>query len=147
MTVKGINVKSLLFAGFVASYLMFFIDKWFGGFIGLFGAYPGTSSIWWMVEHHIDGIIFALAFAWPFIYKILPGGGCLKGLIFGLAWTIALGITALIAGALGAELFKQMPMAFKPFVSNLLLHMAWGFFLGILYTPPKEREVVTEGKT
>jgi len=125
---------------------MYFIDNYFAGFLGLFGAFPGTGSIWWMIEHHIDGIIFALIFAWPLMYKLLPGGGWLKGLIFGIIWTVALAITSLIAGALGATAFEQMPMALKPFVSSLLLHSAWGFFLGVLYTPPKEREVVAESR-
>ncbi len=146
MTVKGINVKSLLFAGFVAGYLMYFIDRYFAGFLGLFGAFPGTSNTWWMIEHHIDSIIFALIFAWPFIYKLLPNGGWLKGLIFGFFWTIALSLTALIAGALGATIFQQWPMGFKPFISNLVLHMSWGFFLGVLYTPPKEQEIAAEGR-
>jgi hypothetical protein len=99
-----------------------------------------------MIEHHIDSIIFALIFAWPFIYKLLPNGGWLKGLIFGFFWTIVLAVTALIAGALGATIFQQWPTGFKPFISNLVLHMSWGFFLGVLYTPPKELEAASEGR-
>lgn len=136
MTVKGINVKSLLFAGFVSGYLMYFIDKYFGGFLGLFGMFPGTDNLWWMIEHHIDSIIFALAFAWPYVYRRLPGDGWFKGLGFGLIWTIALTITSVVAGALGSDVFKQMAkLSVSSAVNMLILHLVWGFFLGILYQP------------
>lgn len=135
MVVRGINFRSLVFAGFAAGYLMYFVDRWFAGFLGLFGAYPGTDSAWWMLEHHIDSILFALLFAWPFVYNRLPNGGWLKGLVFGFAWTVALAIVAWVAGALGAGMFQQMPMTAAAMISNLLLHLLWGFLLGVLYTP------------
>ncbi len=135
--IRNINFGSLVVAGFVASWIMFFVDQWFAGTLGLFGAFPGTSSAWWMLEHHIDGIIFALLFAWPAVYGRLPDNKAVKGLTFGLAWTIALGIVSMIAGALGATRFAQMPMTAAALISNLLLHLVWGFFLGVLYNPPK----------
>lgn len=133
--IKDINFGSLVVAGFVASYIMFFVDQWFAGTLGLFGAFPGTSNAWWMLEHHIDGIIFALPFAWLAIYRRLPGPKPVKGLVYGLAWTIALGIVSTIAGALGATRFAQMPMTAAALISNLILHLIWGFFLGLLYVP------------
>lgn len=143
--IKNINFGSLALAGFVGAYAMFFVDLWFDGFLGLFGAFPGTSNAWWMLEHHIDGIIFALPFAWPALYYRLPKNKIAKGLSYGLIWTIAVGIVSLIAGALGAARFNQMPMNAAAFISNLLLHLVWGFFLGVIYTPPKtEAEYATE---
>ncbi len=145
MTVKGINVKSLLFAGFVAGYLMYFVDKYFGGFLGLFGMFPGTSNIWWMVEHHVDSIIFALLFAWPVVYDRLPGPCWVKGSIFGFAWTIALMIITLIGGALGSETFQAMSQFNVATGFNMfILHIIWGFFLGALYHPPQTPPPVTE---
>jgi hypothetical protein len=136
MTVRGIHLKSLIFASLAASYLMFFVDKWFAGTLGLFGAFPGTSSTWWMIEHHLDGILIALLFAWPFLYTKLPGPGWGKGLVFGIFWNIALIITALIASALGANPFSQMPSSAGAVITGFLLHMIWGTLLGALYNPP-----------
>lgn len=146
VTVRGINVKSLLFAGFTAGYIMFFVDKWFAGFLGLFGSFPGTSNPWWMLEHHIESIIFALLFAWPVIYKFLPGPGWFKGMIFGIGWDFALMITTVVAGALGATIFKAFHITIIVFINELLLHIVWGFFLGALYTPPQQERVLVESR-
>ncbi len=146
MVLKGINFKSLVLAGFVAGYVMYFVDKWLGGFLGLFSIFPGTKNAWWMLEHHIDGIIIALLFAWPAVHQKLPGGGWLKGSIFGLAWAIVLFIIMLIGGALGSKAFQQIPVNATVAISNFLLHIIYGFFLGILYVPPAE-ERTTERLT
>ncbi|MEJ2722241.1 MAG: hypothetical protein P8181_14065, partial [bacterium] len=130
--------RSIVFAGFAAGYLMFFLDMWFSGLFGLFGIFPGTSNAWWMLQHHIDSIIFALVFAWPAVYTRLPGGGWLKGLAFGLLWAVAYFIVSTITGQLGAELFQRMPLSFAAAISALLLHALWGFFLGVLYVPPQQ---------
>lgn len=143
--IKNINFASLVLAGFVGAYVMFFIDQWFAGFLGLFGAFPGTSNAWWMLEHHIDGIIFALPFAWPALYYRLPTSKIAKGLSYGLLWVIALAIVSAISGALGAARFSQMPMTASAVISNLLLHLVWGFFLGVIYTPP-QTEYATEDR-
>lgn len=140
--IKNINFASLALAGFVGAYAMFFVDLWFDGFLGLFGAFPGTSNAWWMLEHHIDGIIFALPFAWPVLYHRLPKNKVAKGLTYGLLWTIALGIVSMISGALGATRFNQMPMNAAAMISNLLLHLVWGFFLGVIYSPPQTEYAV-----
>jgi hypothetical protein len=137
MTVRGINVKSLVFAGLTAGYIMYFVDRWFQGTLGLFGAFPGTSNPWWMLEHHLDSILFALAFAWPALYGRPPGAGWLKGLVFGLAWTILLSVVSLVAGGLGAETFQQIPRGTGPMASMIVLHLVWGFFLGVLCSPSR----------
>jgi len=136
-TISGINFRSLVVAGFVAGYLMFFIDHWFSGLFGLFGFFPGTSSPWWMLEHHIDSIVIALLFAWPVIYGIMPGPGWFKGSVFGLLWGIAFIIVELIAGALGAKAFKQIPFNAYFVFTSLILHVIYGFFLGAIYVPDK----------
>jgi hypothetical protein len=136
-TVKGINFGSIVVAGFAGGYVMYFVDHWFAGFLGLFGAFPGTSNAWWMLQHHIDGILFALIFAWPLIYNILPGGGWLKGLVFGIAWTVLFAIVAMIAGAAGVKMFQGMGMSAAVIISNFILHGIWGLVVGMLYNPPK----------
>lgn len=142
MVVKGINFKSLPFAGFLAGYIMYFVDKWFVGFLGLLGAFPGTDSAWWMLEHHIDSIMIAFIFAWPALYNILPGGGWLKGLIFGFLWWILLTIVSFITGALGAEMFQQMAFSATTVISGIILHLIYGFFLGVLYVPAEPSKAV-----
>ncbi len=133
--VKNINFKSLVFAGFAAGYIMYFVDFWFAGLLGLFGLFPGTKDTWWMITHHIDAILIGLLFAWPAVYGKLPGASWLKGLVFGLGFWILTLIVGFIAGALGAKMFSG-GMPGSAVVSSLLLHLVYGFFLGVLYVPP-----------
>lgn len=138
MTLKNVNLKSLAFAGFVAGYVMFFVDKYLGGTLGLFGMFPGTESPWWMLEHHIDGIIIAIPFALPAVQRTLPGRGWLKGTIYGFLWAIVVTVVMLVSGALGAGMFAQMTLSVSWAISTLLLHMVYGFTLGAIYLPPGE---------
>lgn len=138
--IKGIDLGSLVVAGFVAGWMMYFIDHYFNGLFGLFGMFPGLNNPGWMIKHHIESIIFAIPFAWPFIYERLPGSGWLKGIVYGfLWWLFLLLILGWIAGALGAIPFQQMaPSSAAGVITAILLHVIWGFFLGILYNPPEE---------
>ncbi len=133
MVIKGINFKSLVIAGLLAGYIMFFVDEWFAGTLGLFGIFPGTGNPWWMLTHHIDSIVLAVAFAWPPVYSHLPGRSWLKGLTFGLLWFIAVLITTIVAGALGSKMFGAMQYTAAIIISMLLLHLVYGFFLGAFY--------------
>jgi len=141
MAIKGINFKSLLVAGLVAGWMMYFIDHWFAGFIGLFGIFPGPSNWGWMLTHHVESVIFAIPFAWPAMYNKLPGSGWFKGAVYGfLWWLVFLVIVALIAGSLlGAKpIAGYAPTSFVLIVNGFLLHVFWGFFLGALYNPLDE---------
>ena len=138
MVVKNVNFKSFLFASLVAGYMMYFADHWLKGFLGLFGMLPGTTSTWWFITHHAEAIIFALPFVWPAIYSRLPGGAWLKGLIYGFLFWLLVTIISLISGALGAVIFKQMGMSGAGIITRILLHLVYGFFLGVLYNPPAE---------
>jgi hypothetical protein len=144
MTFKGINVKSAVAAGFVAGYVMYFVDHWLAGFLGLFGSFPGTGNAWWMLQHHVDSILFTLVFAWPAVYALLPGRKWFKGLTFGLVWMIGVTIIELIAGALGAQPFGHALFTFQILLTSLLLHLVWGFFLGVLYVPPAREQTGSE---
>jgi len=138
MTIPRVNFKSLLVAGILSGYGMYLVDHWFTGFLG-FGMFPGTEDAWWMLTHHVDSILFALPFAWPVLYESLPGSGWLKGLAYGfLWWVVMLFILGMIAGALGAEPFQQAaPEGATGVVTAILLHLIWGFLLGVLYNPPE----------
>lgn len=138
--IKGINFGSAVVAGIVAGYLMYFTDKMFAGMFGLFGMFPGTGNPWWMLTHHVDSIIFALPFAWTAIYQKLPGARWFKGVVYGfLWWLFPFFILSLIAGALGAQPFGMyVPKSAAIFFTGLILHVVWGFFLGIVYNPPAE---------
>lgn len=139
MVISRINFKSLLVAGLVAGYVMFLTDKFFAGVFGLFGLFPGTENGWWMLTHHVDAIVFALPFAWPAVYEMLPGEGWVKGMTYGfLFWLIFPFIVGMIAGALGGEYFQQMEASASIVVTMILLHLVWGFFLGVLYVPAEE---------
>ncbi|RME00122.1 MAG: hypothetical protein D6814_04210 [Calditrichaeota bacterium] len=135
MVVKGINFKSYPFAALVAGYMMVFVDGWLKGFIGLFGIFPGASNAVWFITHLMDSMVFALLFAWPAVYNKLPGGGWLKGMVFGFLFWILVSIISFISGALGATMFKQMQFTASAAFSGILLHLVYGFFLGILYVP------------
>lgn len=135
MVLKGINFKSLLFASLAGGYVMFFVDHWLNGFLGLFGQFPGTDNTWWMITHHLDGIFLALPFAWPVVYNRLPGAGWLKGLTYGFVLWVAISIIAFVAAAGGAVIFQQFKMSGVGVISGIFGHLVYGFFLGVLYVP------------
>lgn len=140
-TVKGINFWSMVFAGFTAGYLMYFVDFWFNGTLGLFGVFPGTADPWWMITHHVDSIvIFGLLFAWPAVYNRLPRTRWVKGIVYGFLVWLLVSIITWIAGALGAKFFANASMSMAMVLSSLLLHLVYGFVLGVLYNPPAEKE-------
>lgn len=137
-TIKGVNVKSLFFAGFMAGYVMFFLDYWLAGFLGLFGVFPGTKDVWWMILHHVDSIfLFSLAFAWPTLYRRWPGSGLVKGLVYGLVLWIVVVVVMLVGGALGAKMFSGPAPGFSFMASQFILHLVYGAVLGALYVPPE----------
>lgn len=140
MVISRINFKSLLVAAILAGYGMYVIDYRLAGALGLFGMFPVNDG-WWMLTHHVDSILFALPFAWPLVYESLPGSGWLKGLVYGfLWWLVVLLVIGSIAGALGAENLPQ-PGSAGGIISVILLHLVWGFLLGVLYVPAEEESV------
>lgn len=144
MTVRGLNFKSIAFAGIAAAYVMYFVDTWFAGTLGLFGAMPlgkAGEAAWFgnMLTHHFDGILFGIVFA-LLCYSWLPGSGWLKGLIFGVILWLVISILTFVAGALGAAMFKEMKITAAGVISNLLIHVIYGVVLGVLYVPASESE-------
>ena len=141
MVIKNVHFKSLIVSGLIAGWMMYFVDHWFSGLFGLFGMFPGPSNWGWMLTHHVESILFAIPFAWLPLYKKLPGPGWLKGSIYGfLWWLVFLLIIGSIAGALGAKPFQMLaPTSAGILITVILLHVIWGFFLGVFYIPPEEK--------
>ncbi|HKK45295.1 MAG TPA: hypothetical protein VJ964_07230 [Balneolaceae bacterium] len=138
-TIKGVNFKSYIAASLIAGYVMFQADKFLGGTLGLFGFFPGTKDWGWMLAHHVDSIIFALPFVWLPLYNKLPGSGWLKGVVYGfLFWLVMDLIVGSIVAGLGSTYFQAMGTpTFGVIISFILLHVIWGFMLGVLYNPPE----------
>ncbi|MBI5472776.1 MAG: hypothetical protein HY961_10575 [Ignavibacteriae bacterium] len=136
MTLKGINLRSIVVAGFVGGYVMTQVDHYLAGMFGMFGMYPDDA--WFFVRHHIDGILFAFLFAWPAVYLRLPGKGWAKGAAYGALLWLAVSVASGIAGAMGSFTFSQMPMTTGGLLSAVFLHVVYGFFVGAIYVTPPE---------
>ena len=139
MVVKGVNFKSVVFAGLVAGYLMNFVSFWFAGVFGLFGGpmagYIATGNLPAVLPHLADAIIFGVVYA-GFVRGYLKGPEWLRGTIFGVILWVAVGATAMAAVALGGETFKMMTTGGNAMMlTSLALHVLYGFVLGALYNP------------
>ncbi|OGF55482.1 MAG: hypothetical protein A2Z21_06700 [Candidatus Fraserbacteria bacterium RBG_16_55_9] len=145
---RTMNFLSVLAAGLIAGYAMAFVGYRMQGFLklpridvsetGLIYFDDDGPSRWWigMLAHEMDSVLFGLAFA-GLLYTHLPGWGWLKGLIFGALLWLVVSLTAMIARAGGAKVFRTtMPMTMPHILANLLLHLIYGFVLGALYVPP-----------
>ena len=138
MVVKGVNFRSAAFAGLIAGYMMCFVDFWFKGVFGLFGgpmgSFVGTGELAGMtIPHFIDSLFFAVIYAAVF-YHVIKGPRWVKGAAFGVILWLFVGILATVAGALGGEVFKMMPMGGKALATALSLHLVYGLILGAFYT-------------
>jgi len=143
--IRGINMRSLTVAGLVAGFMMFFVDRWFAGLFGLFGTFPGFNSATWMISHHVQAVIFAIPFAWRTIYDNLPGAGWMKGMLYGFLWWLIFPLLlGMLAGALGAAPLQRIqPGSLSALLTPAVLHVVYGFFIGVLYTPPEASESMT----
>ncbi|MDQ7056008.1 MAG: hypothetical protein Q9M89_05895 [Persephonella sp.] len=152
--IKGVNISSVLFAGFVAGYVMYVVDLALDGFLGLFGTYriykqwlvdaglfTGFEDIALFLGHQFNGILFGFFFAHPFAYKKLPGNLILKGFVFATLWHILVLIVSFFYGMLGARWLQALiNMDFSSHISLYLLHIMWGITLSLFYRPPEEEK-------
>jgi hypothetical protein len=87
---------------------------------------------WGMPQVFANGIIFAFIYS-AFLYNVLPGPPWLRGLIYGgLLWLFAMLIVLPVlfrAGLFGSKGEKLAP------VGAFFIHLAYGFVLGLIYTP------------
>ncbi len=151
---KGVNIGSVLFAGFVAGYVMYVVDLALDGFLGLFGSYkiykqwlvdaglfPGFEDIALFLGHQFNSILFGFFFAYPFVYRKLPENPILKGFVFATLWHILVLIVSLFYGVLGAKWLQALiNMNFNSHVSLYILHLVWGITLSVFYRPLEEKK-------
>ncbi|MBK3331958.1 hypothetical protein GWK41_02600 [Persephonella atlantica] len=150
---KGVNIGSVLFAGFVAGYVMYVVDLALDGFLGLFGSYkiykqwlvdaelfPGFEDIALFLGHQLNGMLFGFFFAYPYVYNRLPSSLILKGGLFAVIWHILVLIVSGITGLLGSKWMSALiHMDVSGHITLFLLHLVWGITLSLFYKPPEEK--------
>ncbi len=145
MVIRKLNFGSMVVAGFVGGWMMWFIDFWFSGTLGLWGMFPPFTDWNFMVRHMVESIIFIIPFAWAPLYYKLPGPGWFKGVVYGtLWWFFFVFIATLVGVALGATTIKVLWItSFASLVTQITLHWVWGFVAGILYIAPERQTATT----
>jgi hypothetical protein len=146
VTVPGVNLAGVAIAAPAAAYSMAFVGYWMEGIFGLpkvdlrtLGEiYAGENSVagWWagVLAHVAESLLFGLFYAGVF-YRHLPGGGWLRGLLFGVI-LFAGGMAATIGGrAAGGLVYRRFSLSRGYVVGNLLQHLVFGVVLGALYFP------------
>ncbi|WP_456384534.1 hypothetical protein [Persephonella sp.] len=146
---EGVNIKSLVLAGFIAGYVMYVVDLALDGWFGLFGTYriyrqwlvdaglfPGLEDIALFIGHQLNGILFGFLFAYPPVYRLLPGNPLVKGIIFGNIWHILVLLVSFLFGKTGAIwLNGLLTMSVEAHISLYLLHIIWSTTLAVFYKP------------
>lgn len=128
---KGDNLMNFIFASQMGGYAMVLLDKVYAGWFGLFGLFPGLKLF---IHHQLDATLFAIPLA--LLWKLLPGPGIVKGLIYGVSWHIFVTVFSLI-GAFGGDVWLRIlqPMDMNAQISTFILHLVWGGLTGLLYNP------------
>jgi hypothetical protein len=134
---RGVNLLSFIFASQMGGYAMVLLDGVYAKWFGLFGLFPGLKDPAWFIHHQIDATLFAIPLVLPVVWKMLPGPGLVKGLIYGVLWHIFVIVVSLIGAFGGAEWF-QRPMTLNAQVSTFILHLVWGGLTGFLYSPSEK---------
>lgn len=143
---KGANLVNFIFASQMGGYAMVLLDEVYAKWFGLFGLFPGLwffhhpfVAPWfidhpfvWFIHHQLDATLFAMPLA--LLWKLLPGPGIVKGLIYGVSWHIFVTVFSLIGAFGGAEWFQE-PMGMNAQISAFILHLVWGGLTGLLYNP------------
>ncbi|MGB9874495.1 MAG: hypothetical protein ACPLRS_05965 [Hydrogenobacter sp.] len=129
---KGANLLNFVFASQMGGYAMVLLDEVYAKWFGLFGLFPGLKNPTWFIHHQLDATLFAIPLA--LLWKLLPGPGIIKGLIYGVFWHILVIVISLVGAFGGAEWF-QRPMTMTAQISTFILHLVWGGLTGLLYSP------------
>lgn len=146
---SGSNFLRAVTAGFIATFAMTMMGFWQAG-IGLpkfdvgalLAANMGHEYGWGQAAHFIDGMLLALIYA-RWLYGMLPGPALVKGIVYGIIATIAAQVvvvplvTAPLAEPAGF-FFARTPMPGMMMLGSLIIHLAYGITLGILYIPAEE---------
>lgn len=150
---ERINIKSVIFSGFVAGYIMYVVDLALDGWFGLFGTYriykdwlleadifSGIEDIAILLGHQLNSILFGFFFAYPPIYYSLPKNIILKGAVFAVIWHILVLLVCILFGMTGAKwLNSLLHMPANAHISLLLLHIVWGVSLSVFYRPEEKQ--------
>ncbi len=140
------NFLRAVVAGFIATYVMTMTGFWQAGIglpkmdpAGLMAMQMGQAYGWGQAAHFLNGIILALIYA-QWFYGRLPGGGLVKGIIYGVLATIA--AVAVVIPLISAStanpagiFFTNTPMPGAMLLGALAGHLGYGVALGLAYTP------------
>ncbi|GBD39161.1 hypothetical protein HRbin37_01428 [bacterium HR37] len=135
------NFMRSVLAGFIATYVMTMTGFWQAG-LGLpkidvgamLAANMGHTYAWGQLAHFINGIILALIYA-KWLYKVLPGHRVVKGIIYGIITTIAAGLVVVPLASPAGVFFTRTPNPAIMIIGSLVIHLAYGFTLGVIYCP------------
>ena len=141
-----VDLAGVVLAGLIAGYVMAMAGLWAGKVPGLaavdiadFGRRYMVSdrpSAWLfgMVSHLINSVLLVLLFAcavepnldWAVWLEATAWGGALAVLLAGalVAPMAGLGLLGIRAGML------RFP------ITNVVIHLLWGFLVGVIYSPP-----------
>ncbi len=90
----------------------------------------------WLLHFFIGTVAWGSTYA--LLYKILPGGNIIKGIIIGLsAWVLMMFTVTPMAGhgLFGIETSKVIP------VMSMMLHIIYGTVLGVVYGTLSKRNI------
>ena len=99
------------------------------------GSMLGGSWIAGMVLHFVNGtVIFPLIYT-AVLYRVLPGGPVVKGVIWGtVLWLLA---QILVMPPMGGGFFSANAGGMPAVIGSLMGHLVYGLFLGALAGEPK----------
>jgi hypothetical protein len=145
MSWRDVDFTGVVIAGLIAGYVMAVAGLWAGRIPGLvavdiadFGRRYMVSdrpSAWFfgMASHLVNSVI--LTFVWAAVVEPrLSWPRWIEGIVFGefLAITLA---GALVAPMSGLGFLGLRTGRFNFALTNLLVHLAWGTLIGLVYVP------------
>jgi hypothetical protein len=142
---REVDFASVMLAGLIAGYLMALAGLWAGRVPGLvamdiadFGRRYMVSdrpSAWFfgLASHLVNSVLLTLFFA-AVVVPNVPWPRWASGAIFGgvLALTLA---GALVAPMAGLGFMGRRAGSVRFPLTNFLIHLGWGFLIGLLYVP------------
>jgi hypothetical protein len=104
----------------------------------MLGSMMGNSWSLGMIAHVMIGVVvFPLAYAFV-IYRLLPGGPTVRGVVWGIAlWLIA---QAMVMPMMGAGFFSAAAGGMMAAVASLMGHILYGGTLGAIAGPAQAAE-------
>jgi hypothetical protein len=138
VVMSGVMIGGYLFAGAVGNQNGNQIARWFWGL-----THNSLTDSTWDVPigayslNLFAGILWAVVYGWLFVGR-LPGRGWQRGMLFSIVpWLLSLVVFFPLVGAgiFGIDL-DAGPL---PALGNLILHLAYGATLGVVYALPESQ--------